>query len=254
MAGSPTDDNPNVLFLLADDLRPELGCYGAGHGISPNIDRLAKRGRMFEHAYCQQALCNPSRASMLTGLDRLGLRDNTIVLFTADHGFHPGEHSLWYKTSNYEWHAAVPLFIATPGLDKRGAASPLPVERLDLYPALAELCGLAQPTHLEGASLVPALKDPIAEVKPFAIMQHPRPAYYTKEKPEVMGYSLRTRHHRYTEWRKWRTGEVVARELYDLQNDPGENKNVAAESAKRVQDLSRKLAKVHPVKYLPAND
>ena len=140
------------------------------------------------------------------------------------------------------------------GLGKRGAASPLPVELLDLYPALAELCGLAKPTHLEGASLVPALKDPIAEVKPFAIMQHPRPAYYTKEKPEVMGYSLRTRHHRYTEWRKWRTGEVVARELYDHQNDPGENKNVAAESAKRVQDLSRKLAKVHPVKHLPAND
>ena len=119
------------------------------------------------------------------------------------------------------------------------------MELLDLYPTLAELCGLARPAHLEGTSLVPSLEDPRAEVKPFAITQHPRPAYYTKEEPEVMGYSLRTRHHRYTEWRNWRTGEVVARELYDHQIDPGENKNITSESSRRVQALSRKLG-LHP--------
>ena len=137
LAGPPAGDKPNLLFIMSDDLRPELGCYGAGHVISPNIDRLAKRG----------------------------------------------------------------------------AAAPSPVELIDLYPTLAELCSLAKPTHLEGASLVPALKNPVFEVKPFAITQHPRPAYYTGKEPEVMGYSLRTRHHRYTEWRNWRTGGVVAREL-----------------------------------------
>jgi iduronate 2-sulfatase len=59
---------PNVLFIAVDDLRPELGAYGARHVHSPNMDRLARSGTLFNHAYCQQALCNPSRASLMTGL------------------------------------------------------------------------------------------------------------------------------------------------------------------------------------------
>lgn len=59
---------PNILLIIADDLRPDLGCYGDSIAITPNIDRLAQQGLVFERAYCQQAVCNPSRASMLTGL------------------------------------------------------------------------------------------------------------------------------------------------------------------------------------------
>src|SRR5690242_11316991 len=59
-------DRPNVLFIAVDDLRPELGCYG-GHAITPNLDALAKRAVLFDRAYCQQAVCSPSRTSMLTG-------------------------------------------------------------------------------------------------------------------------------------------------------------------------------------------
>src|SRR5688572_18216593 len=60
-------ERPNVLFIAVDDLRPELNCYGVKGMHTPNIDRLAKQGLLFERAYCQVAVCNPSRSSLLSG-------------------------------------------------------------------------------------------------------------------------------------------------------------------------------------------
>ena len=69
---------PHVLFIAIDDLRPELGCYGSSIAKSPNINRLAKEGRLFERAYCQQSICGPSRASLMTGArpDEIGIIEN----------------------------------------------------------------------------------------------------------------------------------------------------------------------------------
>jgi len=58
---------PNILFIAVDDLRPELGCYGAKTILTPNIDRIANKGMTFLRAYCQKAVCPPSRTSLLTG-------------------------------------------------------------------------------------------------------------------------------------------------------------------------------------------
>ena len=73
------DQPPNILFIAIDDLRPELGCYGSSIAKSPNLDRLASEGLKFNRAYCQQAICSPSRASLMTGArpDTIGVIENT---------------------------------------------------------------------------------------------------------------------------------------------------------------------------------
>lgn len=75
-------ERPNVLFVAFDDLRPELGCYGSPVAVTPNLDKLADQGLLFNQAYCQQAICGPSRASVMSGLrpDTSGVVHNGIHL------------------------------------------------------------------------------------------------------------------------------------------------------------------------------
>jgi iduronate 2-sulfatase len=439
-------ERTRVLFIMADDLRPELGCYGSA-AVTPHLDALARRGMLFRHAYCQQAVCNPSRSSMLTGLrpatlglyvngthfrelkpdvvtlpqwmqhhgyttrcvgkifhnwhtkehgdprswsapeflhyanhgddapqvsgplppnlatlsstlrqygkvplcecrdvpdeayydgrvadeavrvlgeikeqpfflavgfwkphapfnapkkywdmyqrDKLpafdparpaaapaiafhqsteilgpaenqkqptaeqaaemrhgyfagisymdaqlgkvtaalekhGLLDSTLIIFSGDHGYHLGEHGLWAKTSNFELDARVPLIIAPPKARHAGTRTDALVELLDLFPTITSLCAVPDAPGLEGTSLVPLLNDPQGRVKEAAYTQHPRPPYpdrALRAKPEVMGVSVRTPTLRYTEWRDFDTGSVVASELYDHSRDEAEMSN-----------------------------
>lgn len=181
---------------------------------------------------------------LLDALERLGLAEETIVVFWSDHGFHLGERELWGKSSNFELDTRVPLMIAAPDFPDPGAKAAAPVELLDLYPTLADLAGLPALEGTEGKSLRPLLDDPDASVKDAALSQFPRPAYF-KGEPLHMGYSARGATHRYTEWRDWRSGEVRARELYDHRNDPRETRNLAADPA--MASLANRLSALLPV-------
>jgi arylsulfatase A-like enzyme len=435
----PADDKkPNVLFIMSDDMRPELGCYGHPTVKSPNIDALAKAGVRFDRAYCQYPLCNPSRTSLLTGryptttgvldnrtwfgaphpdwvtlprhfkengymslrcgkifhggiddadawteggearkfegatapapkakgkerqansdrvvvlegdgeshgdhrtadraiaflkkykdkpfflacgftkphspptapkkfldmydpakiplpkdfaakptvptgfpdrcltpngdlfigrdaseeearkviqaywasiswtdwnvgrviaeLDRLGLRDNTIILFWGDHGYHLGEKGKWSKHGSlFETGTRVPLVVAAPGAKANGKVVSKPVQALDLYPTLCELCGLKSPTGLEGHSLKSLLENSEA--------RWDHPAYSVFGNGKRLGVAVRTERYRYVEYDGGSAGAM----LIDEVSDPTESKNLAEDPKfAKVRDELSGLAK-----------
>jgi len=171
---------------------------------------------------------------ILKELDRLGLRDNTIIVFWGDHGFHLGENGIWGKATNFELSLRVPLIISAPNMKARGGRTRALVELIDLYPTLAELAGLTPPKNLAGRSMVPLLNNPDQKWKPAAFSQYPHSG--------VMGRSMRTDRWRFTEWKKG--NKLVTTELYDLQNDPAGNVNLSGqkEHADAVERLRRQLA------------
>ena len=139
---------------------------------------------------------------VLTKLDQLGLRENTVIIFWSDHGLHLGEHGLTRKTTVFELDANVPLIVATPQ-HQGGQRTRALVELVDLYPTLIELCGLATPQTapgakgLQGKSLVPILEDVSQHHHIAALTQTPRPNYPRGKMPHSMGYSIRTQRYRY---------------------------------------------------------
>jgi arylsulfatase A-like enzyme len=170
---------------------------------------------------------------LLRKLADLKLTDRTVVLLWGDHGFHLGEQGLWTKANNYELSTRVPLILSVPEQTNPGAKTDALVEFVDLYPTLAQICGLAAPAKVEGISLLPLLEKPERPWKTAAFSQYPRSFKGNRHRKhgDLMGYAIRTESHRYVEWRNWETGKVQARELYDHQTDPNEIKNLAKKAA-----------------------
>lgn len=116
--------------------------------------------------YATVSYMDTQLGKILRTLKEEGLEDNTIVIFTSDHGFHLGEHDFWMKVSLHEESARVPLIIKVPG--KKPAVCHSLVELLDLFPTIAELAGLDAPPYIQGKSLVKTLDDPAYQVRDMA--------------------------------------------------------------------------------------
>ncbi|RYG04008.1 MAG: DUF229 domain-containing protein, partial [Chitinophagaceae bacterium] len=170
---------------------------------------------------------------VMDALEKNNLDKNTIVVFFGDHGYHLGEKGKWSKAySLFDLGLRVPLIIAVP--NGQAQASTQVVELLDLYPTLAELCGLPKPKNKEGHSVVPLLKNPL--------QQRDFPAYSITAYKDKIGKSVRTNEWHYVEWQDGAAGSM----LFKHPDDPTESKNLAndpnyAKVAAKMKALLKKM-------------
>ena len=158
--GAPT-------YALAD--RNELWSYDGVPEESHLPDAYA---RQLKHGYyAAVSYMDAQVGRVLDELDRLGQRDNTVIVLWGDHGWKLGEHDRWCKHSNVENDTNAPLLVSVPGMKHAGERTDALVEFVDVYPTLAELAGLPGPGHLEGLSAAPLLACPDRKWKKAAFSQ-----------------------------------------------------------------------------------
>ena len=178
---------------------------------------------------------------VLAEVDALGLGTYTVIVFWGDHGYQLGEKGKWSKAGSvWEKGTRVPLFLVAPGAAGKGKVSPRVVESIDLFPTLAELCGLEPPEGLEGRSLVPLLEDPQRE------WDHPAYSVWSEDGHTLTHVAVRNERFRYAQFDGGAGGEM----LIDLENDRDELNNIAGDPqhAKMKAQLA-KLAKEHSAKF-----
>lgn len=167
---------------------------------------------------------------VLNAFEKSPMKDNTIIVFWGDHGWHLGEKQHWRKFALWEEATRAPLIVAAPGVTKAAAKCDTPVDFISLYPTLCDLCGLPTPGHVEGKSLRLLLVDPAAKWEQAALTTHGRGNHAV----------------RLNQWRYIRYADG-SEELYDHAADPQEWKNLA-------KDEKYKDKKVELAKYLPTQE
>lgn len=238
-------DVPNPYYPKGS---PEYAHYDSAemrvyHGIprkrgEPVADETLTR-EMRRAYYACTSFIDAQVGRLLATLDELDLRENTVICFWGDHGYHLGENNLWCKRNNYELSCRVPLILQIPGQKFPGARTDALVELVDVLPTLTEACGLPLDGGAEGDSLLPLMNDPERRWKSAAFSQYPR---VLKEHGKIMGTSMRTKRWRFTEWLS-DDGKFRQVEIYDLENDPEGNVNLARdpEHRDRIPALTKQL-------------
>lgn len=203
---------------------------GINYKTSSNMKMDERRQRAAVGGYyAAVAYMDAQVGKVLDALEQSGQADNTIVVFTSDHGFHLGEHDFWAKVSLRDESAMVPLIIKVPG--KKPAVCRSLVELIDLYPTLSSLSGLDVPVRLQGKDLSKLFDDPNRTVRDTAF----------SVAPSSQGFLLRD-----DRWAYMQYGEEAERgaELYDMRQDPKQYTNLAAkpEYAAKVAEFQARLA------------
>lgn len=215
-----------------DDI-PPLGISGNSkkNGLDGKLDSQRK---VLSAYYASVTFMDEMVGRVVNELDRLGLRENTIVVFTSDHGYHMGEHDFWQKMSLHEESARIPLIIDAPGIKNENVTATSLAQQIDIYPTLADLAGLSIPPHVQGKSLAPALTDLKAKIH--------KNVYCLKNDSHL----LRTTRYAYM------LHKDGTSELYDMKKDPHQFTNLANDPAHKKalathnKQLTLKLKTVGP--------
>jgi choline-sulfatase len=171
---------------------------------------------------------------VLRALRELGLDQDTVVVYSSDHGEMLGDHGLWQKFVFYEPSVGVPLIFRVPGVTREGAVCRNPVSQAALVATLLDLCGIAVPSGLDEPSLEPMLREPDRAV----------------DRPVFSEFALQTKQAKYMirrgDWKYCFYVNDMA-ELYNLRDDPGEMNNLALDPAhrSRAEDLKSQLFAWH---------
>ena len=230
--------DPNSITLPENSTFPESAPQRANHKwgelrsyidipkTGPVSDSIAKK--LIHGYYASVSYVDAQIGILINGLTELGLRENTVIVLVGDHGWSLSDHGLWAKHSNFEVALQVPLIISGSGLPIAARTNSI-AELVDIYPTLCELTAGESPAHLQGSSLVSALKSPDKLFKNKAL------ARWQKGETLIVDQMF------YTEWQ--RKGKVVSKMLYNHETDPNETINLANDPAylSIVKALSQQL-------------
>ena len=222
-------NSPDVAYHVSGELKsytdiPKFDSYS-----DKELDHLSvdKQKELLHGYYAAMSYTDAQILQLLKELDRLKIRENTIIVLWGDHGWHLGDHGLWNKHTNFEEATNTLLMMSVPGT-KPGIRPVTLCEFTDVYPTLCELAKIPVPKYLDGISMVPAISHPETQLREYSFSQYPR------DGAKVMGYSIRTNRFRYTVWMNngFRTNLpydkkfVIAREMYDYEKDPLEKVSI----------------------------
>ena len=230
----------SVPEVKADDL-DDVPAFAKEHVKPGSYHELITDKKLWKDAVraylANITFCDAMLGRLLDSLEKSPHAQDTVVVFTSDHGWYLGEKQMWHKGKLWEEGTHIPLTIYAPGLTKYDSVSHQPVSLVDLYPTLCDLSHLKKPDHLDGESLLPILKDPT--------IVREKPAITAMGGGDKVSYAARD-----ARWRYIRYADG-SEELYDHDNDPHEWTNLASQPD--TAEVRAKLAAAFPTEFKSAH-